>query len=147
MIISGMHMYVAKFFLLIISTIFLIFSHNGIFEGPKCQLCLSDLWVFVWPCPTWNYFRLYRKMLIFFFQHFTLFENHPKCCIWIFEFWHFPPIFVLLKLTCLVTLFDSGFQKLAKMDHFWHFWLTFVHSKCKRSSLRSQCWMPLFLWF
>ena len=21
-------------------------------------------------------------------------------------FWHFPPIFVLLKLTCLVTLFD-----------------------------------------
>ena len=25
--------------------------------------------------------------------------------------------------------------------------LTFVHSKCKRSSLRSQCWMRLFLWF
>ena len=24
---------------------------------------------------------------------------------------------------------------------------TFVHSKCKRSSLRSQCWMRLFLWF
>ena len=23
-----------------------------------------------------------------------------------FEFWHFPSIFVLLKLTCLVTLFD-----------------------------------------
>ena len=41
----------------------------------------------------------------------------------------------------------SGFQKLAKMDHFWHFQLTFVHSKCKRSSLRSQCWMRLFLWF
>ena len=40
----------------------------------------------------------------------------------------------------------SGFQKLAKMDHFWHFELTFVHSKCKRSSLRSQCWMRLFLW-
>ena len=41
----------------------------------------------------------------------------------------------------------SGFQKLAKMDHFWHFKLTFVHSKCKRSSLRSQCWMRLFQWF
>ena len=41
----------------------------------------------------------------------------------------------------------SGFQKLSKMDHFWHFYLTFVHSKCKRSSLRSQCWMILFLWF
>ena len=24
----------------------------------------------------------------------------------IFEFWHFPSIFVLLELTCLVTLFD-----------------------------------------
>ena len=33
---------------------------------------------------------------------------------------------------------------LAKIDHFWHFWWTFVHSKCKRSSLRSQCWMRLF---
>ena len=41
----------------------------------------------------------------------------------------------------------SGFQKLAKMDHFGHFPLTFVHSKWKRSSLRSQCWMRLFLWF
>ena len=36
----------------------------------------------------------------------TLFENHPKCRIWIFQFWHFSSIFVLLKLTCLVTLFD-----------------------------------------
>ena len=34
----------------------------------------------------------------------------PKCRIWIFEFWHFPPIFVLLKLTCLVTLFDRKLQ-------------------------------------
>ena len=35
-----------------------------------------------------------------------LFENHPKCLIWIFQFGHFPSIFILLKLTCLVTLFD-----------------------------------------
>ena len=27
-----------------------------------------------------------------------------------FEFWHFPPIFDLLKLTCLVTLFDRKLQ-------------------------------------
>ena len=40
----------------------------------------------------------------------TVFENHPKCRIWIFEFWHFPPISVLLKLTCLVTLFDRKLQ-------------------------------------
>ena len=37
--------------------------------------------------------------------------------------WHFPPIFVLLKSACLIKLFDS---------------------KCKRSSLCSQCWMRLF---
>ena len=36
----------------------------------------------------------------------TVFENNPKCRIWIFQFWHFPPIFDILKLTCLVTLFD-----------------------------------------
>ena len=33
-------------------------------------------------------------------------QNYSKCRIWSFEFWHFPSIFVLLKLTCLVTLFD-----------------------------------------
>ena len=41
-----------------------------------------------------------------------------------FYFWHFLPISDLLKLTCLVTLFDrklQGFKKLAKMDHFWNF--------------------------
>ena len=32
--------------------------------------------------------------------------------------WHFSPIFVLLKLTFLVTLFGRNFQKLAKLDHF-----------------------------
>ena len=31
----------------------------------------------------------------------TLLENHSK-------FWHFPPIFVQLKMTCLVTLFDRN---------------------------------------
>ena len=30
---------------------------------------------------------------------------------------------------------------------FWHFQLTFGHSKCKCSSLRSRYWMRLFLWF
>ena len=41
---------------------------------------------------------------------FTVFENRPKCLIWNFQFWNFPPIFVLLKLTCLVTLFDRKLQ-------------------------------------
>ena len=51
---------------------------------------------------------------------------------------NFPPIFVLLKLTCLVTLFDRKLQV---------FKINFVHSKCKRGSHHSQCWMRLFLWF
>ena len=64
-----------------------------------------------------------------------------------FEFWHFPPIFVLLKLTYLATLFDRKLQVLKnslEWTIFGIFKLTFVHSKCKRSSLRSQFWMRLF---
>ena len=44
------------------------------------------------------------------FNERTLFENCSKCRILIFEFGHFPPIFFLLKLTCLVTLFDRKLQ-------------------------------------
>ena len=36
----------------------------------------------------------------------SLFKNIAKCHIWIFQSWHFSPIFVQLKLTCLVILFD-----------------------------------------
>ena len=79
----------------------------------------------------------------------TLFENYSKCRIWIFECWRFPPIFVLLKLTCLVILFDRKLQffKNSPNWQFLAFLINFSHSKCKRSSLRSQCWMRLFLWF
>ena len=45
-----------------------------------------------------------------FIQLYALFENFPKCLVWIFQLWHFPPIFVLSKLTCLVTLFDHKLQ-------------------------------------
>ena len=41
-----------------------------------------------------------------------------------FEFWQFPPIFVLLKLTCLVTLFDRKlqvFKNSPKLTFFGHF--------------------------
>ena len=37
-------------------------------------------------------------------------RNNQKCRIKNFEFWHFPPIFGLLKMTCLVTLFDCKLQ-------------------------------------
>ena len=50
-------------------------------------------------------------------------------------------IFVLLKLTCLVTL-DCKHQVFKTRQTVFGT----VHSKCKRSSLRSQCRMRLFLW-
>ena len=40
----------------------------------------------------------------------TVFENHPKSRILNFSIMAFPAIFVLLKLTCLVTLFDRKLQ-------------------------------------
>ena len=43
----------------------------------------------------------------------TMFKNYSKCRIGIFNFWHFSPIFVLLKVTCLVTLFDRKLQILS----------------------------------
>ena len=39
------------------------------------------------------------------------------------------------------------FSKTRQNELFLAFWSTFVHSKCKRSSLRSQCWMRLFRGF
>ena len=39
-----------------------------------------------------------------------LLENYLKCRIWIFQCWHFHQFFVLLKVTCLVTLFDRKLQ-------------------------------------
>ena len=83
----------------------------------------------------WNYLQ---SSSAFHLHLCTLFENHPKCRIGIFQFWHFSSIFVILKLSYLVTLSDSKF---------WHFWWTFVHSRWKLSSLRSQFWMRLLCGF
>ena len=58
-----------------------------------------------------------------------MFENHPKYRIWIFEFCHFQPIFVLSELICLVTLFDRKLQIFKKIDHFWHFEQTFLSTQ------------------
>ena len=78
----------------------------------------------------------------------TLFENYSKCLIWILAFsTKFCPIKTDLSGNTVWPQ-ASAFQKLAKMDQFWHFFINFcLHSKCKRNWLRSQCWMRLFLWF
>ena len=64
-------------------------------------------------------------------------SNWPKSIKWRknvdLEFWHFPSIFVLLKIDLFGNIIlpqPSAFQNLAQMDYFWHFW-----------------WMRLFLWF
>ena len=59
-------------------------------------------------------------------------------------FWHFPPIFVLSKLTRLVTLFDRKLH-LFKSSPNWAF-LAVLMNFCL-IKMRSQCWMRLFLWF
>ena len=67
----------------------------------------------------------------------------------VFEFWilafstNFGPIKTDLSGNTVWPQ-AADFQKLAKMDNFCHFWLTYVHSKRKRSLLRSQCWMRPF---
>ena len=48
---------------------------------------------------------------------FTLFKISENVALGFFYFWHFPPIFVLLELTCLVTLFDRRQQN----GPFWRF--------------------------
>ena len=56
----------------------------------------------------------------------TLLENYKKCRISIFEFWHFPPIFVVMKLTCLVTSFDRKLQ-IFKNSSKWTFLALFIN--------------------
>ena len=63
-------------------------------------------------CPLFKYHKMAFSIYFLFLslaKH-TLLDNYSKCRIWIFEFWHFPLVFVLLKLTILVTLFDHKLQ-------------------------------------
>ena len=74
--------------------------------------CQKKIWVkYLWKC--WGFVNIEFLDNILTFRIVclpTLFENYSKCRIWIFEFWHFLPIFVLLTLTCLVTLFHRKLQ-------------------------------------
>ena len=54
---------------------------------------------------------------------FEMFENYSKCRIWIFDILAFSTNFCPIKSDLsgnTVWPQASGFQKLAKMDHFWH---------------------------
>ena len=73
-----------------------------------CKLLLSLKSKKAHSHPERKRFRAVRKKIK---SRITLFENYSNCRIWIFEFWHFPSFFVLLK--CLVTLFDHKFLVMA----------------------------------
>ena len=51
----------------------------------------------------------------------TVFENHPKCRIWIFLILALSSNFCPDLSGNSVWPQASGFQNLAQMDHFWHF--------------------------
>ena len=55
---------------------------------------------------------LWRLSLFLTYTHYTVFENHPKCPIWILAFLAFSTNFVVLKVTCLVPLLDHYLQVL-----------------------------------
>ena len=82
-----------------------------------CRRTAKDLLAAIFPLKCFNFrFTTLRRLHSVWIS--------PKMSHLNFEFWHFPSIFDLLKLTCLVTLFDRKlhvFKKLAKMDHFFAF--------------------------
>ena len=76
---------------------FTLFASVASFFSKRFEFQLQVLaWKFIFK---WDIFWSFSN-------HCTVFENHPKCRIWIWAFGHFTPIFDLLILTCLVTLFD-----------------------------------------
>ena len=65
--------------------------------------------------------KQYRFLMYFFFTQLTLFENYSKSRIWISEFWRFHTNVCPIKTDLSGNTIwpkASGFQKLAKMDHF-----------------------------
>ena len=55
----------------------------------------------------------------------------------VFEFWHFPPSFVLFKLTCLVTMIDRKLQ-VFKNSPKWTIFGIF-NELLSTQNVRSQC--------
>ena len=55
-----------------------------------------------------------------------MYENPSKCRILVFQFGHFLRISVLLKVTCLVILFDRKLQVFKNSPFFLAFLMNFI---------------------
>ena len=130
--------------------VFLAFCSEAVFFIVRFSICIhlennkarmhNFCWIYMQKTPV-SYSNTVDRVVLK-LPHYSLgFLNLNKILftqLKITYFWHFGSStnFSLIKLICLVTLFDHNF---------WHFWLFFVHWKCKPSSLCSQCWMRLLM--
>ena len=77
---------------------------NGTFFRPIYEVTMSitvqDYW--------WSQMSIGTTNFCWYTAHCLKISQNVS--FWICQFWHFPPIFVLSKLTCLGTLFDRKLQ-------------------------------------
>ena len=85
------------------------FSKVMKYVWPKKGLGRRQIMNFVWYLLK-HRFQEFKESLSLYENKYQNPVNYSKCRIWSFQFWHLPPIFVLLELTCLVTLFDRKHQ-------------------------------------
>ena len=89
----------------------------SIFSNRRCIFQVSMHHVHVLVCATSDGNRLNLSIIwiikVQFIQKIKKQKSRTitqNCCIWIFEFWHFPAIFVAWKVTYLETLLDRKLQ-------------------------------------
>ena len=97
---------------------------------------------------SWNTWKFHYQVVLlenpFMACMSSFFSKNPESerkilldCLKITQLWHFHHFFVLLKLTCLVTLFD----------YFWQFWLFFSTQNVNVARFARNIEWDFFLWF
>ena len=81
------------------------FSKVMKYVWPKKGLGRRQIMNFVWYLLK-HRFQEFKESLSLYENKYQNPVNYSKCRIWSFQFGHLPPIFVLLKLTCLVALLN-----------------------------------------
>ena len=126
---------------------------NRQFPGPKSLLFLSLLHLntsSVQPQETWQFMYLTqilsKKGRFQNVHNSTLFKNYPQMPHFNCSILAFSLIFVLSKLTCLVTLFDHRLKVYKNSPNwpFWHFWCDFAHAQCTLFKNQLKCLISIF---